>query len=61
MKQPSHPKLTPELQRRLDELKKKEGAIEAQISKVQPLTTLSQLNDELLIVRHEIKRLRGDQ
>jgi hypothetical protein len=61
MKPPSHPKLTPELQRRLDELKKRESAIEAEISKTQPLTTLSQLNDELLIVRHEIKRLRGDQ
>ena len=53
-----HPKLTPELQRRLDELKKRESEIQAQMSKLQGLPSLSQLNDELLAVRQQISRLQ---
>jgi hypothetical protein len=53
----SHPELTPELQRRLDELKKRESEIEAQISKLQGLGSLSQLNDDLLAVRQQIDQL----
>jgi len=52
------PKRTPELQRRLDLLKKREREIEAELSKVQSLTSLSRLNDELLAVRQEIERLQ---
>jgi hypothetical protein len=52
------PKLTLELQRRLDELKRRESEIEAQMSTLLALTSLSQLNDELLAVRQEIKRLQ---
>jgi hypothetical protein len=52
------PKGTPELQHRLDLLRKKESEIEAELKKIQPLTSLSRLNDELLAVRKEIERLQ---
>lgn len=51
------PNLTPELQRRLDELKKREGEIQAEMSRLQGLPSLSQLNDELLAVRQQISGL----
>jgi hypothetical protein len=49
--------LTPELQCRLDEFKKREREIEAEMSKLQGLPSLSQLNDELQAVREQINRL----
>jgi len=53
-----HPKLIPEPLRRLDELKKREKEIEAAMSKLQGLPSLSQLKDGLLAVRQQIDRLR---
>jgi hypothetical protein len=54
----SNPKLTPELQRRIAALKKREGEIEAQIREVQSLGSLSQLNDDLLAVRQQIDQFK---
>lgn len=46
-------------QRRLDLLKKEEADIQNEISKVQGLARLSQLNDKLRDVRAEIARLQS--
>jgi hypothetical protein len=55
----NHPKLTPELQRHLDELKKREKEIENEMNKLQGLPSLSQLKDDLLAVRQQIDRLQA--
>jgi hypothetical protein len=50
---------TGDQRRHLEALRKKESDIQNEMTKVQPLGDLSQLNDQLQAVREEIERLQN--
>jgi hypothetical protein len=54
----NQPKRSPELQRRLDELKKKEREIEANMLRF--LSNQSQLRDDILVVRRQINEIESN-